>query len=85
MSYMGVRYLGNCCWNKENKIHKLLILNIFVLDLLCFTFFTFEFLLLTSIAGRKIDVLLIMSGRQGAGGFCVTCNAVMEDKLLNGV
>ena len=52
---------------------------------LCFTFITFEFLLLISITQRKIGVLLIMSGRQGAGGFGVTCNAVMEEKLLKGV
>jgi len=36
-------------------------------------------LLLTSIDNPYLGVLLILSGRQGAGGFSITCNAIKED------
>jgi len=39
------------------------------------------FFLLTGFDGLYLGVLLILSGRQGAGGFSITCNAIKEDEI----
>ena len=41
--------------------------------------------MLSSLDSDSLGVLLVLSGRQGAGGFNVTCNVVKEERCcLNG-
>jgi len=81
MSYITVRYMGIFCNNTEHEIVKSLNLSSFVLPLLMYIIITFVFLLLTSFDKVCLGVLLILSGRQGAGGFSITCNAIKEDEI----
>ena len=46
-----------------------------------YIFITLRSLLLTNTVKRYLGVLFIMSGRQGAGGFSITCNAIKEDEV----
>jgi hypothetical protein len=73
--------MGNFCNNREHKKHNQLNLLFFTLFLVWYIIITFVFLLLTSFDKLYLGVLLILSGRQGAGGFSITCNAIKEDEI----
>jgi len=46
-----------------------------------YNLFTNEAFLLIAFETSSLSVLLTMSGRQGAGGFSITCNATREEKV----
>ena len=80
MSYINVRYIGNYRNQSELYFLKLLIKFVFIFHLQSYIPVTLLIVLLTPLDILDKGVLLIMSGRQGAGGFIITCNEIMEDE-----
>ena len=79
MSYITVRYIGNTDYYNEWFLRMLLIIKGYFYLCFFYIILTPFNLLLTSIDNPYLGVLLILSGRQGAGGFSITCNAIKED------